>query len=271
MNTGRTRRNVVKLGAILVSVAAGQVAAAQPGNGNQNGNGDGGNGHHWGWGDSDPHCLLRGTTIRTCDGGRKIQDLKIGDLLPTLFGGVRPIQWIARFPYKKSDPAKPWVSSVLPIRIARSALAPNVPENDLFVTSEHALLLDGFLIPVGNLINGRTIQRYAAPEYDELEYFHVKLNGHDVIYAEGAPVETMLKVDESASNFAEYYRLYGVRDAEETRCAPYATYGGLRGEFKSRLRSAVSPWLDRREPIDVVRDRLDERAAAFSRDLDLVR
>ena len=115
MNTARTRRNVVKLGAILVSVTAAQVAAAQPGNGNQNGNGNGGNGNHNGWGNSDPQCLLRGTTIATADGDRKIQDLKIGDLLPTMFGGVRPIQWIARYTYKKSDPAKPWVNSVLPI------------------------------------------------------------------------------------------------------------------------------------------------------------
>ena len=270
MNTARTRRNVVKLGAILVSVTAAQVAAAQPGNGNQNGNGNGGNGNHNGWGNSDPQCLLRGTTIATADGDRKIQDLKIGDLLPTMFGGVRPIQWIARYTYKKSDPAKPWVNSVLPIRIARSALAPNVPGNDLLTTRWHALLIDGLLIPAGDLINGTTIERYEAREYDELEYFHIKLDGHNVIYAEGAPVETMPKVDELAVNFAEYIRLYGVSNEEETLCAPYAAYGGLRGEFKSRVRSAISPWLDRREPIDVIRDRMDERALAVSRELDVV-
>ena len=257
MNTDRTRRNVVKMGAILVSAAAASLPAAKPALANGN---KGGNGHHWGWGD--PNCLLRGTTIRTADGDRKIEDLKIGDLLPTKFGGTRPVRWIARYPFKKSDPAKPWVKSVQPIRIARSALAPNVPENDLFVTSGHALLIDGLLIQVGNLINGATIARDEAHEHDELEYFQIKLDGHDVVYAEGAPVETMLKVDESALNFAEYYRLYGAPEAETARCAPFATYGGGRGEFKSRIRSAVSPWLDRREPIDVIRDRLEERAFA---------
>lgn len=267
MNAERTRRNVVKMGAILVSVAAAQVAAAKPGNGNQNGNGNGGNGNHKGWG-GDPQCLLRGTTITTADGDRKIEDLKIGDVLPTMFGGTRPVRWIARYPYKKSDPAKPWVKSVLPIRIARSALAANVPENDLFVTRWHALLVDGLLIEAGNLINGTTIERYEAPESDELEYFHIKLDGHDVIYAEGAPVDTMLNLDESAANFAEYVRLYGVPSAEETRCAPYVTYGGGRGELKSRMRSAISPWLDWRDPVDVIRDRLEERA--LSRQLDLV-
>jgi hypothetical protein len=255
MKTERTRRNVVKMGAILVSATAASVAAAKPAlaRGRRH--------HRWVLG-GDPNCLLRGTTIRTADGDRKIEDLKIGDLLPTKFGGTRPIRWIARYPFKKSDPAKPWVKSVQPIRIARSALAPNVPENDLYVTSGHALLLDGLLIQVGNLINGATIARDEARERDELEYFQIKLDGHDVIYAEGAPVETMLKADESAVNFAEYHRLYGVPEAEAARCAPFATYGGGRGEFKSRIRSAVSPWLDRREPIDVIRDRLEERAFA---------
>jgi hypothetical protein len=36
-----------------------------------------------------------------------------------------------------------------------------------------------------------------------LEFFHIKLERHDVIYAEGTPTETLLEVDESAANFAE--------------------------------------------------------------------
>jgi len=267
MNTKRTRRNVVKLGAILVSAAAAQAGAPKPALANGN---KGGNGNHWGWGNSDPQCLLRGTTITTVDGDRKIEDLKIGDLLPTMFGGSRPIQWIARYPFKKSDPAKPWPKDVRPIRIARSALAPNIPHADLYVTPEHAFLIDGLLIPVGNLVNGTTIARHEARDCEELEYFNIKVEGHDVIYAEGAPVETLREVDESAVNFAEYFRMYGHPKTQETRCAPWVSYGGLRGEFKSRVRSAISPWLDRREPIDVIRDRLDERVVAVAQELDFV-
>jgi hypothetical protein len=54
-------------------------------------------------------CFLLGTTILTADGGRRVEDLAVGDLLPTMFGGLRPIQWIARYPFRKSDPSKPWV------------------------------------------------------------------------------------------------------------------------------------------------------------------
>src|SRR5574340_556428 len=128
-------------------------------------------------------------------------------MLPTMFGGLRPVQWIARYPLKKSDPSKPWVGDALPVCIARSALAPNVPYADLYVTGGHALLIDGLLVPAGCLINGATITRHqAANESDELEDFHIKLESHDVIYAEGAPVDTLLMVDERAVNFAEYFR-----------------------------------------------------------------
>jgi Hint domain-containing protein len=45
---------------------------------------------------------MRGTAIKAADGDRKIEELAIGDLLPTTFGGLRPIQWIAHYPLKKS-------------------------------------------------------------------------------------------------------------------------------------------------------------------------
>ena len=212
--------------------------------------------------------FLKSTTILTADGGRKIEDLASGDLLPTQFGGVCPIRWIWRYPFRKSDPSKPWPKDVQPVRIARSALAPEVPHSDLYVTAEHALFIEGLLIPVGNLTNGTTITRYDAREYDELEYFNIKVEGHDVIYAEAAPVETLRDVDESAVNFAEYFRKYGIPRTQETRCAPYISFGGSRGELKSRVRSAISPWLDRREQIDVIRDRLEERGLAFPRQLE---
>ena len=112
-----------------------------------------------------------------------------------MFGGLRPVQWIGRYPIRKSDPSKPWVKDALPVRIARSALAPNVPHADLCVTALHGLLIDGVLVPAEALINGTTIARY-EPEGNEMEFFHIKLESHDVIYAEGAPAETLLHVDE---------------------------------------------------------------------------
>jgi Hint domain-containing protein len=260
----RTRRNIMMMGAIAVpavlgtvhAAAARQICAPWPFNDicvNVPTTGGGGNGG------GKSNCFLRGTKILTAEGERKIEDLAIGDLLPTMFGGLRPIQWIGRYSFKKRDPSKPWVKDALPVRITRSALAPNVPHSDLYVTRGHSLLIDGVLVPAELLINGTTItrdQRHVR-EYDELEFLHVKLESHDVIYAEGVPAETLLSVEESAVNFAEYLRQYGPRATDEARCAPHVHIWGGRVELVSRLRSAISPWIDLRNQADVVRDRLE--------------
>jgi Hint domain len=260
--TQRTRRNIMKMGAIAVPAMLGTVRSAAAssnefcvvilghqicigGGGPPKGGGGGGN------------CFLKGTKILTSEGERKIEDLAIGDMLPAMFGGLRPVHWIGRYPIKKSDPSKPWVKDALPVRIARSALAPDVPHADLYVTAYHSLVIDDVLVPAAMLINGTTIARY-EPEGDELEFFHVKLESHDVIYAEGAAAETLFEVNESAVNFADYLRRYGTSTTEEVRCAPYVHAFGGRPELKSRLRSALSPWIDLRDPADVVRDRLEE-------------
>ena len=253
----RTRRNILKMGVLLGSAgltrireAQAQTAASVPPTAIRPYRG----------------CFLRGTYIRTVMGERKVEELASGDLLPTMFGGPRPIQWIARYPFRKSDPSKPWVKAVQPVRVTRSALALDVPHTDLYLSEWHALFVDGVLIPVGSLINGSTIKLDDARELAELEFFNIKLESHDVIYAEGAPVETLLEVDECAVNFSEYLRKYGAPKTDGVRCAPIASYGG-RDELRSRVRSAISPWLDRREPIDVIRDRLEERTIALSQEL----
>src|ERR1700722_2483606 len=210
------------------------------------------------------NCFLKGTKIRTAEGKREIEDLAIGDLQHTMFGGLRPVQWIGRYPFKKRDPSKPWVKDALPVRIARSALAPDVPQTDLSVTGGHALLIDGVLVPAELLINGTTITRDEVREYDELEFLHVKLESHDVIYAEGVPAETLINVQESAVNFGDYLRQYGTAATDEEHCAPYIHIWGGRIELKSRLRSAISPWIDLRNRAEVLRDRLEERGFVSS-------
>jgi Hint domain len=253
----RTRRNIMKIGVILAAsaVAANSAHAGPPSSVCAV--------------SSLCKCFLKGTKIQTVEGERKIEDPAIGDLLPTMFGGLRPVQWIGRYPIKKSDPSKPWVKDALPVRIARSALAPDVPRAYLYVTSSHSLLIDGVLVPAEALINGTTIIRYEAREYDELEFFHIKLGSHDVVYAERAPAETLADVDERAVNFAEYLRRYGTPATEEARCAPVVRIGG-REELKSRL-CALSPWIDLRNRADVVRDQLEERGFVDSRQFETAR
>ena len=261
--TARSRRNLLKGGAIgasaiLVGLARMTPAAANCGNNGKDTGNDNGNGNSC-------SCFLRGTTIRTADGNRKIEDLATGDLLPTVFGGMCPVQWIERYSLKKSDPTKAWAKDVLPVRIARFALGPDLPHADLYVTKAHALLIDGVLVTAGSLINGTTITLYDASEHNELEFFHIKLARHNAIYAEGTPCETVIKRDEDAVDFAGYLRQDGLPTSQEAACAPLLSFNGGRSEIKSRFRSAISPWIDRRQKLDIIRDELEERGIALSR------
>jgi hypothetical protein len=266
-STRRSRRNLMRIGAIagaavLASLTTPRLAAAgQGGNGQgQDGNGQGQDGNGRG-----TQCFLKGTNIWTAEGDRKVEDLSPGDLLPTVFGGICPVQWIARYSLKKSDPTKPWVKKMLPVRVARSALGFDVPRADLYVTRAHSLLINGVLVTAGSLINGTTITVYEPHELDELEFFHIKLERHNAIYAEGAPSETMINVEESAVNFTEYLNHYVRPTTQEAPCAPLLSCNSGRSEIRSRLRSAVSPWIDRRDKLDVIRDELEERGIAALR------
>jgi hypothetical protein len=205
-------------------------------------------------------CFLAGTRIRTRAGDQAVETLAAGDEVLTITGEFRPIQWISHTRYERGD--KPWVREVLPVRIRRSAIADGAPSADLLVSRAHALYIDGLLIPAGDLVNGETIVIDDAEALTALDYFHLKLESHDVILAEGAPCETLQRVNESAANFADYLRRFGA--AESAPYAPVVSYNGGRSQLASRLRSAASPWVDRRTAFDIVRDRLEQRSLALS-------
>jgi hypothetical protein len=204
-------------------------------------------------------CFLRGTRIRTVTGERRVEDLAIGDVLPTESSGSQPVQLIGNYTFFKDDQQKSWAEGVRPVRVSRSAISDGVPFRDLYLSQYHSLLIDGVLVTAGTLTNGTTIVQVDPCELQELAYFHIKLARHDVIFAEGAPCETLLKMDENANNFSEYVRRYGRPAAEERPYAPMLAFNGARSEVASRIRSAISPWFDIRRPLDIIRDRIEER------------
>jgi hypothetical protein len=199
--------------------------------------------------------------LLTPSGEHKVEELRIGDLLTTLSGEAKPITWIGRRVYRRStDSAHP--DGVLPVRVAKGALGPDAPHSDLFISQQHALWVDGLFIKAIDLINGSSITMHSSVEPSEIEYLHVKLAQHEVIFAEGAPSETLLVHSgnvERFDNFAEYLRRFGEDAADEVCCAPIA-FGNGRERLMSRLRSAVSPLVDCRNEFDKARDRIAELA-----------
>ena len=233
--TGRTRRSLIK----AASITLGAMAAASAG-GRQASAWDWG----WGGGGHGGRCFLRGTSVRTVDGFRAIESLSVGDLLPTRFGTLSAVSEVRSFTLRRSADGS-WPDAQRPILVKEGAFAHGSPRRDLCLTAAHAVFIDGLLVPVVNLVNGTTIT-FHATDREELEFFHVALDGHDVIDAEGAPCES--------------HRADG-----EQPCVPLVTFNGGRDELKSRLRSAASFVIDRRQPIDVIRDTLEERGLQLQR------
>ena len=132
-------------------------------------------------------CFATGTRIAVPGGAVRVEALQTGDAVLTASGAVRPIVWIGR---REVDIARhPEPDSVRPIRIQANAVAPGQPVDDLLLSPDHALLIDGMLIGAHALVNGGSI----APEtMDHVGYWHVELETHDIILAEGVPVESYL-------------------------------------------------------------------------------
>lgn len=136
-------------------------------------------------------CFAAGTRIMTARGEVPVQALRAGDLVVTLgLQGpwLRPVRWIGR---RSVDCRRhPHPMAVLPVRILAGALGPGVPHRDLVVSPDHALYLDGALVPAEALVDGVSIQRDGATRI--VRYFHVELDEHDVLFANGAPAESWL-------------------------------------------------------------------------------
>jgi hypothetical protein len=132
-------------------------------------------------------CFLAGTRILTPHGDVRVEDLRVGDIVVTR-DGARPVRWIGRRRIDTAAHRQP--ATCRPIRIRRDAVAPGKPCRDLLVSPDHAVLLDGVLIPAKLLANGMTIVQ--DHNIRQADYFHVELDRHAILLAEGLEAESYL-------------------------------------------------------------------------------
>ncbi len=179
-------------------------------------------------------CYCRGTLIRTARGDVAVEDLAIGDEVVTLGGSAKPVRWLGQRCYDGR-----FISGqrhMLPVRIRAGALGDGLPRRDLHVSPEHAMFLDGLLIPAGALVNGVSITQPSRVE--AVHYFHVELETHEVILAEGAWSESYVEDDNRGvfHNAHEHAALYPLHHGvEPTYCAPRHDHGEALEAVRRRL------------------------------------
>lgn len=139
-----------------------------------------------------PICLTAGTRVLTARGPVAVEELAPGDLIATHDHGLQPLRWIGS---RAVGRAEQLIEARLrPVRILAGALGHGLPRRTLRVSQQHRLLVQvpggaEVLIPARLLIGqpGITLAGGGRP----LTYLHLLFDHHEVITAEGCPVESL--------------------------------------------------------------------------------
>jgi hypothetical protein len=143
-------------------------------------------------------CYLKGTKILTDKGYVAIENITEQDKIATC-AEIHKNQYIeldsiiysfSSISCIKNFKITNLTKDSLPICIKAGAYAENMPFEDLFVSPRHRMLIDGIMIEAKDLINDTTIfQDYTK---NNLEYYHIELNTHSAIIANGVLSESFL-------------------------------------------------------------------------------
>ncbi|MDY7024826.1 MAG: Hint domain-containing protein [Pseudomonadota bacterium] len=160
-------------------------------------------------------CFVTGTLINTAEGQKAIESLSIGDSVCTTDGQLETIKWIG----KRAVAARFAGAHNQPICIQAGALAQGSPARDLYVSPDHALFIDGVLVQAQALVNGSTITQVEMTA--DFTYYHIELDRHALIFAEGAETETFVDAQARGKfdNAAEFEALYPA--AKAVAAMPY--------------------------------------------------
>ena len=167
-------------------------------------------------------CFVRGTMIATPDGEVPVEFLKMGDLVLSLNHGAVPVTWLGSRTIDPKTVDRP--RDELPVRIRAGAIAKNIPQRDLLVSPDHCMFIQGSLVPAKLLINGTTVTQ--AITLTPVDYYHVELEEHDVIWAEGAQAESYLDLGNKSAFFEPGVLQFTSPKAKQAKaCYPLAYWG----------------------------------------------
>lgn len=136
-----------------------------------------------------PTCFAKGTRIKTTRGEVAVETLTTEDYVVTAGRGPMQVRWVGHRKFAAKG-------VLAPIFISEGALG---NQRALLVSPAHRMLISGFpvavlfdedevLVPAEALLDSDKIYRKFG---GEVEYYHILLDSHEVIFAEGAPCESL--------------------------------------------------------------------------------
>ena len=192
--------------------------------------------------DNPQPCYLCGTMIETRDGLKAIEEIRAGDMVYAYEGSARvlkPVTWVGSGHHSVRRNRPDDVAGYA-IHIVKDALADNIPYKDMRITPEHCLYIDEKFIPARMLVNHHSIRYdYSKTEYT---YYHLELEKHGVIKADGVLSESYLNTD-NHKNFHNPEKVVQ-----------------LRQETKDWAQDAAAPLETSREAVEPVHAHLKQRA-----------
>jgi len=180
-------------------------------------------------------CFASGTRIATVRGDVTVQSLRRGDRVVLAEGGSAPVVWLGHRRVRCRHHPRP--DDVQPVRIAAHAFGLGRPARDLRLSPDHAVWVDGVLIPIRYLLNNATVRQ---ENVSAVTYWHVELATHAILLAEALPAESYLDTGNRAAfangggvvwAFPDFSRDVWARDG----FAPVVTTGPARDLVYRRL------------------------------------
>ena len=148
-------------------------------------------------------CFAAGTQIETEDGPKTVESLSVGDRVLTRDDGFQPLRWIGA----RSVDGR---GKLAPIKFEKGAL-PGL-EDDLLVSPQHRMLISGVqaellfgapevLVAAKHLLGMAGVSE--APQ-TIVTYFHLMLDRHQILFAEGAETERFYASDQGLSTISTH-------------------------------------------------------------------
>jgi hypothetical protein len=183
--------------------------------------------------------FFAGTHLTLAGGAQaRVEDLAVGDMILTRDHGPRPIRWIGQQTRRATGASAP-------IRIAQGTLnaARDLrlsPQHRLFIWQRRDRLGTGraeVLVRAEMLVNGTTVTREEGGHVDS---YQILFDSHEIIFAEGIAVESLLVTAEIRARLPEGLTIEDAAESqrEATRLEVDETALGDRADAAARLTQA---------------------------------